>query len=71
MEITDFIKNLLLIVILAILFNSCAKKKKYEDSRTPEESMEAFDILQGFKAEVFAADLRSIRVYRLWQVFKK
>ncbi len=56
MKISNFTRNLLLVAILAILFSSCAKKKKYEDSRTPEESIETFDILQGFKAEVFAAE---------------
>lgn len=56
MKIANFNKNLLLIAILTILFSACAKKKKYEDSRTPEESIETFGILQGFKAEVFAAE---------------
>jgi putative membrane-bound dehydrogenase-like protein len=56
MKILNHSKKLLLIAIVAIICFSCSKKKKYEDSRTPEESIETFDILSGFKAEVFASE---------------
>jgi len=56
MKQTNLTRSLLLIAAFAVLCSSCAKKKKYEDSRTPEESIETFDILDGFKAEVFASE---------------
>jgi putative membrane-bound dehydrogenase-like protein len=48
--------QLLSILGVSVLLFSCSEKKKYEDSRTPEESIETFDILNGFKAEVFASE---------------
>lgn len=48
--------NLVLIAAGSLMFFSCSEKKKYEGSRSPEESIETFDILNGFKAEVFASE---------------
>lgn len=49
-------RNLIWIAMVAVVFASCSKKKKYEDSRTAEESIGTFDMLDGFKAEVYATE---------------
>lgn len=41
--------------IFTIILCACSQQK-YEDARTPEVSAGTFDILKGFKAEVFAAE---------------
>lgn len=48
--------NKLLLCIVSIILCACSQQKKYEDARTPEASIGTFDILKGFKAEVFAAE---------------
>ncbi|SIN70822.1 PVC-type heme-binding CxxCH protein [Chitinophaga niabensis] len=45
----------LLPAIFAIMLCACSQQK-YESSRTPEASIGTFDMLNGFKAEVFAAE---------------
>ena len=47
---------LLLTITFSIVHFSCSEKKKYEDSLSPEESIETFDLLNGFKTEVFASE---------------
>jgi len=49
-------KNKLLLSIVSIILCACSPQNKYEEARTPEASISTFDILNGFKAEVFAAE---------------
>ena len=53
---SQYLTTLLIGIVFSITLFSCSKKSKYEDSRTPEEAMETFDILNGFKTEVFASE---------------
>ncbi|WP_316812689.1 PVC-type heme-binding CxxCH protein [Pedobacter heparinus] len=56
MKTLNLKRNLIWIAMVAVVFVSCSKKKKYQDSRTAEESIGTFDMLNGFKAEVYATE---------------
>lgn len=49
-------KRKMLLGVVSIILCACAQQNKYEDARTPEVSTGTFDILKGFKAEVFSAE---------------